>query len=369
MTPVRESLDRKAAVGPRASASGLEGRKPSAPDCPLPAPGESQLPGTGMTSTIAVIVEWENALLSDVDRAREMLRRVGAQAVSAARASNARLDLMLIYDSETIDVRVPQTVLAECVDAATWPGRISVHAAPGLHYYDQKNFGVQQTDADVVVFIDSDVVPDDGWLSSLLEAMRDPQVGVVSGETYLATDTYYDRLMAAFWLFDTKKPAGPVYEAKNFYANNVAFRADILRRFPFPGADTYRGQCATLAKTLRTNGIKLYRAGSAMVSHPPPSSLPHFVTRAICHGHDIVLSNRRKPMGWLAASPVGSIFRFIREVLLAPGRIVARRRASVRTISGSVVAFGLALAYAGLKLAGEVTTFISPRLVRRRFSI
>jgi hypothetical protein len=322
-----------------------------------------------MTSRIALIVEWENALLSEVERAREMLRRVGAQAVSAARNSNAQLDLLLIYDPETIDVHVPRTVLAECVDAPTWPGRISLYEAPGLHYYDQKNFGVQQTDADIIVFIDSDVVPDDDWLPNLLDAMRDPQVGVVSGETYLATDTYYDRLLAAFWLFETKKPAGPVYAAKNFYANNVAFRADILRRFPFPSADTYRGQCATLAKTLRANGVKLYRSGSAMVSHPPPAGLSHFVTRAICHGHDIVLSNKRKRLGWLAASPVGSIFRFVREILLAPGRIVARRQASVRTISGSIVAFGLAVAYAGLKLAGEVTTFVSPRFVRSRFSI
>jgi hypothetical protein len=322
-----------------------------------------------MTSKIGLIVEWENAVLSEVERAREMLRRVSAQAVSAARTSNAQLDLMVIYDPATIDVQVPKTVLAECVDAATWPGRISLHEAPGLHYYDQKNFGVRQTDADIVVFIDSDVVPDDDWLPNLLDAMRDPQVGVVSGETYLATETYYDRLLAAFWLFETKKPAGPVYEAKNFYANNVAFRADILRRFPFPSADTYRGQCATLAKTLRANGVKLYRSGSAMVSHPPPAGLSHFVTRAFCHGHDIVLSNKRKRLGWLAASPVGSLFRFVREILLAPGRIVARRQASVQTISGSIAAFGLAVVYASLKLAGEVTTFISPRFVRSRFSI
>lgn len=322
-----------------------------------------------MTSKIALIVEWDNARLSEVDRAREMLRRVSTQAVSAARSTNAQFDMMLIYDPETIEPGVPRTVLAECVDEKTWPGRISIHEAPGLHYYEQKNFGVRLTDADTIVFIDSDVVPDHDWLANLLAVMRDPQVSVVSGETYLATDTYYDRLLAAFWLFETKKPARPVYEAKNFYANNVAFRADVLRRFPFPSAETYRGQCSTLAKTLRANGVKLYRSGSAMVSHPPPASLSHFVARAICHGHDIVLANKRKRLGWLAASPAGSLFRFVREILLAPGRIIARRRASVQSISGSLLAFGLAVAYAGLKFAGEVTTFVSPRFVRSRFSI
>lgn len=322
-----------------------------------------------MTSKIALIVEWDNARLSEVDRAREMLRRVCAQAVAAARATNARFDLLLIYDPETIEPQVPQTVLTECVDARTWPGRISIHEAPGQHYYEQKNFGVRQTDADTIILIDSDVVPDDGWLAHLLEALRDPQVSVVSGETYLATDTYYDRLLAAFWLFETKKPARPIYEVKNFYANNVAFRADIIRRFPFPSAETYRGQCTTLAKMLRANGVRLFRAGSAMVSHPPPSGLSHFINRAFCHGHDIVLSNKTKRLGWLAASPLGAAFRFIRDVALAPGRIVRRRQTSVQSISGALLAFALAVAYASLKLAGEVATFVSPRFVRNRFSI
>jgi hypothetical protein len=203
----------------------------------------------------------------------------------------------------------------------------------------------------------------------LLDAMRDPAVGVVSGETYLATDTYYDRLLAAFWLFDTKQSPRGLYEAKNFYANNVAFRADIMRRYPFPTAETYRGQCATLAKTLRSDGIKLYRAGSAMVSHPPPSGLSHFINRAICHGHDIVLSNRKKKAGWLLASPLGALFRFVRDVAAAPVRVIDRRKASVKSFSGAVLAFLLAVAYAGVKLFGEIVTFLSPRFVRSHFSI
>jgi hypothetical protein len=322
-----------------------------------------------MTSKVALIVEWDNARLSEVVRAQEMLRRLSAQAVATARTTNAQFDLILIYDSETIEPHLPETVLAECIDAKTWPGTISLYEAPGQHYYEQKNFGVRQTDADTIILIDSDVVPDDGWLAKLIEAMQDPEVNVVSGETYLATDTYYDRLLAAFWLFETKKPARPVYQAKNFYANNVAFRAEILRRFPFPSAETYRGQCATLAKTLRANGVRLFRAGSAMVSHPPPSGLSHFVNRAICHGHDIVLSSKTRRMGWLSASPIGAVFRLVREIALAPGRIVQRRQASVRSISGAILAFALAIAYASLKFVGEVTTFVSPRFVRGRFSI
>lgn len=322
-----------------------------------------------MSERIALIVEWDNARLSEVDRAREMLRRVSSQVMTAARRSNQRFDLTLVYDPETIAPEIPSTILAECVDEGSWPGRVSLLQAPGQHYYEQKNFGVKHVDADVIVLIDSDVVPDENWLDNLLGAMRDPAVAVVSGETYLATDTYYDRLLAAFWLFETKRQGRGLYEAKNFYANNVAFRGDVIRRYPFPTDETYRGQCAALAKTLRKAGIKLYRSGTAMVSHPPPSGLSHFVNRAVCHGHDIVLSNKKKRAGWLLASPLGALFRFGRELVIAPRRVMARREASIKTVSGAILAFLLAVAYAALKLFGEVATFISPRFVRSHFSI
>ena len=115
--------------------------------------------------------------------------------------------------------------------------------------------------------------------------------------------------------------------------------------------------------------MKLYRAGSAMVSHPPPSGLAHFVSRAVCHGHDIALSNRAKSIGWLKASPAGAALRFVLEVTSSPGRIAQRFGASVRNIPAAIIAFLLALAYASIKFVGEVMTFVSPRFVRRRFSI
>ena len=322
-----------------------------------------------MSNRIAIIVEWDNARLSEVGRAREMLRRLASQTAEAAQEiSDAHTDLLLVVNPDDIARKVPETVLNECVSAETWPGHISLIEAPGMSYYEQKNVGVQKTDADIVVLIDSDVVPDDSSLSVWLPISR-PEVSVVSGETYLATDTFYDRLLRGVRLFDVKQLPRPVYEVKNFYANNVAFRGDVICRFPFPSANTYRGQCTLLAKTLIASGMKLYRAGSAMVSHPPPSDISHFVSRAICHGHDIALSNRNKNMGWLKASPLGAAMRFIREVVSSPKKIAQRRSASVRSIPAALLAYQVALTYAAIKFVGEVMTLISPRFVRSRFSI
>lgn len=322
-----------------------------------------------MTSKLAIIVEWDNARLSDVDRARDMLKQLGTQIHDVARETNGSADLILVYNPDAIPEVVPRTVLSECLDHDSWPGKISLIAAPGQLYYDQKNFGVQQTDADLIVFIDSDVVPDDGWLRQLWEAFRDPHVQVVGGETYLATDTFYDRVCASFWNFGVKPEGSGLYEVTNFYANNVCIRGDVVRQNPFPKSEAFRGQCATLAKSLRARGIKLHRVRSAAVSHPPPEGLRHFILRAICQGHDTLLNSRTKRYALLRSSFVGSFWRFGKNVIGAPRRIWERRQGAGVGAFGMAGAFALSVTYSALMLFGEIATLISPNFVRLYFAI
>src|SRR5687768_8738352 len=84
------------------------------------------------------------------------------------------------------------------------PGRAE-RAQQWLSKCEQKNFGISQTDADVIVFVGSDVVPDQSWLTQLLAALERGDVDVVGGETYLTTDSFYERLCAAFWNFDVQR--------------------------------------------------------------------------------------------------------------------------------------------------------------------
>lgn len=77
-----------------------------------------------MTSKIAIIVEWDNARLSEVDRAREMLIRLNTQSAEYAKQSNARFELMLVYDPEEIPEEIPTSIVRECIDEKTWPGNV-----------------------------------------------------------------------------------------------------------------------------------------------------------------------------------------------------------------------------------------------------
>src|SRR5262245_12042354 len=212
-----------------------------------------------MGKLVSVIIEWENAKLSDLNRAERMLTQLGAQIADAARKRDLRAELLLLYDSEEIDPAVPHAAVTARIDRAAWPGTIELVPAPGKRYYEQKNAGAHLAKGEILIFLDSDVVPDGGWLDGLLAALDDPNIDFVGGETYLATETLHDRLFAAFWSFPPKHPSRGIYRRRSFYANNLAVRRETFLANPFPDATAYRGQCSQLAKSMRDKGITVYR--------------------------------------------------------------------------------------------------------------
>jgi hypothetical protein len=323
-----------------------------------------------MPKVISVVIEWENAKLSDLGRAERMLVQLGTQMAEAARKRDLSAELIVLYDSDAIDPAVPATAIETQVDRAAWPGPIKLVPAPGQRYYDQKNKGAALASGEIVIFLDSDVVPDEGWLEGLLTALDDPHVSIVGGETYHATDTLHEKLFAAFWTFPTRHPSRGVYRCKNFYANNLAVRRELFLAHPFPDAPAYRGQCATLAKSLMHQGIAIHRQGVSRVSHPPPEGARTFVVRALCQGYDSVYWKRQRRFGPLFdANPIGSLVRFIRQLWEVLVRVATRAPTVGLGPIGILAAIGLGFAYYGLKLVGEVVAFFAPGVIRDNLSV
>jgi glycosyl transferase family 2 len=323
-----------------------------------------------MSKLVSVIIEWENAKLSDLDRAERMLARLGTQMADAARKRDLKAELLVLYDSDAIDPAVPRAAIASQIDAAAWPGTIALVPAPGKRYYEQKNAGAELALGEIVVFLDSDVVPDEGWLDGLLGALDDPNVDFVGGEAYHATDTLHDRLFAAFWGFPLKQPACGVYRRQHFYANNLAVRRKVFLANPFPDAAAYRGQCAQLAKSMSGKGITVYRQGASAVSHPPPRGARTFVVRALCQGHDTIYwKSRRRFGGLLHANPAASLLRWLRALWRVLAKVATRARAVGLGPLGTVVAVGMGFAYYSCKLGGEMIAFFAPGVIRRNLSV
>jgi glycosyl transferase family 2 len=323
-----------------------------------------------MSKLVSVIVEWENAKLSDLDRAERMLAQLGAQMVEAARKRDLKAELLVLYDSDEINPAVPRAAVASQIDEANWPGTIELVPAAGKRYYEQKNAGARLAKGEILVLLDSDVVPDAGWLEGLLTALDDPNVDFVGGEAYHATDTLHDRLFAAFWGFPPRHPSRGVYRRQSFYANNLAVRRETFLANPFPDAAAYRGQCAQLAKSMRCKGITVYRQGASTVSHPPPRGARTFVVRALCQGHDTIYWKSRHRFGAvLHTNPAASLLRWLRALWDVLLKVATRARAVGLGPLGALAAVGMGFAYYSCKFGGELIAFFAPAVIRKNLSV
>ena len=132
---------------------------------------------------------------------------------------------------------------------------------------------------------------------------RDAQA--VAGRT-----TYRDSVFGAaataidFMYFAS--PLGPGC-TRNFYANNVAFRREVLERGGYGAHDFYRGSCQVLGLALQARGIAVRFAPGAHTIHRLPDSMSDLLRLRLLRGADAVelaphLARAYLPRGarWLA---------------------------------------------------------------------
>ena len=317
--------------------------------------------------TFSIVIEWENARFADLERTRRMLRTLRDQLIHI-QAPLQPPQIIFLYDCGIIDEALVRQVVDDEFKPENLPALTRIIPTDGLRYYEQKNFGALQTDVEIKIFLDCDVVPEPGWLGAILESFQNPEVGVVAGETYIECTSLYNRAFALFWFFGLRDPSDDLRRAATFYANNVAFRADVFAQHSFPNLQTYRGQCYVLSETLHANGIGLFVQKRARVSHPVPIGLWFFIARALNAGRDEILCdahlNRRNRLLLPSIcrryknSVVGSFQKFRKHA----------RDVELGTVA-AIAAYGIAFAYLSLKAIGEVLTFIHPNLVWRLFKV
>lgn len=332
-----------------------------------------------------VIIEWENVQLAEMHRCQEMLRQLRKQVHalrSAALAVDERsertflqrfaepVEVLVLYDDEEVEQREVEAIIHPIIPRGDPHIDLRPLPASGNEYYDQKNFGAQQARGDFVVFLDSDVIPEDGWLETLLGTFSDPAVEIVSGNAYIDPYSTYSKAFALTWFFPLRTEDGPPFRTREFFANNLAFRRETLLKFPFPAMPPgmTRGACTALARTLEEKQVGVYRNPAARVSHPPPVGVQNFIIRALAEGRDDALC------GGLIHNPKDtrlgpSFFRWARRMTKAGSALVTQRKRVGLPLAGVPVAAGVAGAYYLLYTAGNLLTRIKPELTRERFQM
>jgi hypothetical protein len=111
-------------------------------------------------------------------------------------------------------------------------------AADGAQYYQLKNVGARAARGDVVALLDTDVVPDRGWLAAVdasMEAGVDFSAGI-SHRSYSESavplpEIILDLAGSISWGFVLGAAAGDWIEPRGFLSHNIAFRRPVLLPF------------------------------------------------------------------------------------------------------------------------------------------
>jgi hypothetical protein len=277
-----------------------------------------------------------NVLLSEQARARAVLAELHRQAGELLNESSegrtianiqGPLELLVMFDPTRAGEEAVREAVAECIPAESAAIRWQLVAAPEASYYTMKNLGALQTSGEIVVLLDSDVIPEEGWLLALVNSLADERVQVVGGNTYVKPISFYTRTMALTWFFPLRAATPLLRTTQAFYANNVAFRRRTLLAFPFPDSEEQsRGACEQVARRMIAAGIQPYLNTAAQVEHPPPNGLAHFLLRGAAEGRDQLLDCRQhRDPG--KASLLRSLFRALKRWSRAVRRLVRYRKA------------------------------------------
>ena len=321
--------------------------------------------------SVSIIIEWDNVRLSEMDRCKAMLKQLEIQIHQLLKETmyaefssektcllsfRGPVEVLVLYNDEEIDGSAVEKTINETIETDNLDILLQLTPAPGQHYFQLKNFGATHAGGDLIVFLDSDVIPQEGWLPNLLGSFANPEIQVVGSNAYVDPYSLYAKAFALGWFFPLPAEDRNLNRCKYFFANGVAFRRDVFTKFPFPvpKAGT-RGGCSKLAETLADYGISIYQNNAARLSHPPPNGLKHFIVRSLAReGCNDLLSCKMDTL------------RIIRKAIRS---IIRNRRRANLSLVGVPVAICIMSAYYLLYLVGEFMSHMWPNFMQKHFRV
>jgi len=327
---------------------------------------------------LSIIVEWENSRLNGIPRAWLLFGALGRQwqaiterkypatlppeAAGFLERLSPRPELVTVSGrvlSEDVRQEIRRRT-AECFD-------LVIEVAEGLEYYPLKNHGARRATGDLLLFVDCDVLPDEGWLAHLLGSFARPDIHAIAGQTYVGPSDLFSRAFALGWTYQLRDESGRLEPCRKFYGNNVAFKAEVFPEDGFPAiGPRTRGASSLLRKQLNRVGIDVYQNSRAGVDHPAPSSYRHLVVRALAHGRDSYMTDSTERHARALGLSLGT----------AGSRLVRGFKSTFRNrhrvglewwqIPASLAIIGT---YYGFFALGGILTHLAPTAMGRRFRV
>lgn len=236
--------------------------------------------------TYSIVVEMENAKSIDEDEIGVSFRALAREIKSATTDDQyPKPEVIVVHSGRSSATPLLQQRIAELVPQLGAVANMIFSACTGGRYYEVKNAGAALASGDVVIFSDSDTVIGDGWLSALLEPLKDPKTIAVNGYTYLGCDDFASRTFALLWFFPLRDGDQRFASRRAMNANNCAFRRNWLASHPYPASNGFKVSCTLLTSQLQQSGQDFVRV-DARASHYPPRGWRFFFWRALVTGRD-----------------------------------------------------------------------------------
>ena len=312
-----------------------------------------------MKPDISIIIEWENYLLADIGRSLLMLERLKQQIPIVGKA----VEVIVLFNPGQIERSVLETELFKILELneGITPFVLRVEEVSGKHYYELKNEGVKLATGEIILFLDSDVIPEDGWLVNIVRPFyENTEIQVLAGNSYIDYEDVYSKAFALSWFFDLRLQERDIgIRNTGFYANNVAFRKEVIGKHPFPEMPegVTRGSCYMLYKQLERVGIPVWTNTAAQVSHPAPNGFSHFYTRALAEGRDHFLTDQPAFLDFFRNS-------YLERIRRSVNRIIQQRKEVNLSLWQTPVAIGIMTAYYSLYLMGGFIALSMPRYAK-----
>lgn len=233
----------------------------------------------------SIVVEMENAKSIDWDEIGVGLTALSREIAAVSSAGFARPKVVVSHSGQDADAQSLESHFKSEAPQLGQVADVSFAACPGGRYYDLKNSGIPATDGNVVVFMDSDTVPEPGWLPTLLRPFEDPATVCVNGHTYLSHDDFFSRTFALIWFFPMAQGDKRFASKRAINANNIAFRRDWISSHPFPTHNGFKVSCTLLMHQLWREGHEIVNV-DARVYHYSPRGWRFFYWRALVTGRD-----------------------------------------------------------------------------------
>lgn len=242
----------------------------------------------------SIVLEWENALTTELKRTKEMLIMVHRQCF----ARSETFELIVLHNPEQVNGDFISWFIEETIQKHNLPRSmdIRIKEAPKAHYFQLKNYGIKESSGQSVIILDSDVIPLEDWFNKILSAHQNHPDALISGLSFIDHRDFMGKAFALNWFFPFPPIDDQIIEVDLIHSNNFIGKRQLLLDNPYPKLDdgVTRGSDNILWKRMIEKGIKLYYHHGARASHPAPTKFSHFYIRGMGEGRDLFLLNREK---------------------------------------------------------------------------